>query len=520
MTTLTTSQQQDLAAKLADPMWRLSNLYKIIIKSPQGDTNDLVITFKPNRAQRRFIKRMWYRNVILKARQLGFTTLIALLWLDFALFNRNVRCGIIAQDREAAETIFRDKVKFAYNNLPPALKDNMPLARDSATELLFAHNNSSIRVATSMRSGTIHRLHVSEFGKICAKFPEKANEVITGSIPAVPLDGVTIIESTAEGQEGEFYLMTQAALALQQQGLQLTKKDYRMHFFAWWQEPGYAMPFGSANITPKDVEYFERIEAEMKVTITQEQREWYISTRDSDFSGSEEKMWQEYPSTPTEAFQVSTEGNYYANQMTVVRKQGRICTVPVLPKPVYTFWDIGNSDGCAIWFMQEANLQDRFIDYLEAHGEDLSYYATELQKRGYLYGGHYFPHDAAHTRLGTKNLSTVAMMKGLGLKNIIVVPQTPDINVGIQQTRDAFTSAWFDQERCKLGIQRLDNYKKRWNATEGRWSTHPAHDINSEGADSFRQYGQAKALGLIGLKPQPKAAPVVPFTPFDAEIGY
>src|SRR3546814_18785208 len=79
----------------------------------------------------------------------------------------------------------------------------MPLARDSANELLFAHNNSSIRVATSMRSGTIHRLHVSEFGKICAKFPDKAHEVVTGSLPAVPLDGIAIIESTAEGQSSE-----------------------------------------------------------------------------------------------------------------------------------------------------------------------------------------------------------------------------------------------------------------------------------------------------------------------------
>ena len=133
--------------------------------------------FIPNRAQKATFKSVMASKRHFKARQLGFTTLVCIVWLDTALFSENMRCGIIAQDREAAEVIFRDKVKFAYENLPEELKAAMPLARDSASELLFAHNNSSIRVATSMRSGTIHRLHISEFGKICAKYPDKAKKL-------------------------------------------------------------------------------------------------------------------------------------------------------------------------------------------------------------------------------------------------------------------------------------------------------------------------------------------------------
>lgn len=511
--------QQELFKNLSDPMWRLCNLYWIIIKENDEDTDGLVVKFKPNRAQRRFIKRLWHRNIILKARQLGFTTLIAIMWLDHALFNANSRTAIVAQDRDAAEIILRDKVKFAYDRLPEVLRQAMPLARESAKELLFAHNNSSVRVATSVRSGTIHRLHVSEFGKICAKYPLKAKEVITGSIPAVPKDGITVIESTAEGQEGYFFDMTQAAIALEDQGIILSKKDYRMHFYAWWEAPEYVMPEEASDINEKDAKYFDAVEAEMNITLTPEQRSWYVSTRETDFSGSDESMWQEYPSTPQEAFKVSTEGNYYVNQMTAARKQGRICNIPVLPMPVDTFWDIGNSDGVAIWFDQPIQFEDRFIDYLEAHGEDLSYYVLELQKKGYVYRNHYLPHDAAHKRLAIKNKSTVDMLKELGLVNIIVVPVTPDINLGIQQTRSAFPSAYFDQERCKLGIKRLDNYKKKWNATDGRWSSEPSHDINSEGADSFRQWGQAKALGIIKGKEPPKAKVFVP-SPIDPVMGY
>jgi hypothetical protein len=491
------NSKEALARLMADPMWRISHLYKIIIKGDDDDEEGLVVQFKPNRAQRRFIGRLHHRNIILKARQLGFTTLIAIVWLDHALFNANSRCGIIAHDRDAAKVIFRDKVKFAYENLPAELRAAMPLKADNADELLFAHNNSSVRVATSMRSGTIHRLHISEFGKICAKYPDKAKEVITGSIPAVPLRGITIIESTAEGAEGEFHDMTQRAISIQEQGKTLTEKDWRFHFFPWWDEQQYRMTPGGAVITTKDEEYFARIEAEMNTTIDAGQREWYVATRDTDFSGNDERMWQEYPSTPKEAFQVSSEGCYYNKQITAARKQGRVLSIPVLNVPVNTFWDIGNSDGVAIWFHQQVGMEDRFIAYYEAHGEDLKHYARYLQDTGYVWNKHFFPHDANHKRLSDTNKSTKEMMEDLGLRNIEIVPVISDIGTGINITRDAFPSAYFDEAGCKQGFAHLENYKKTWNERDGRWSDTPKKDATSEGADAFRQWAQAKSGGMI-----------------------
>lgn len=486
----------ELKRLLSDPMWRIQNLYKIIVKG-DDEAEGLVLPFKPNAAQLEFLDRLWHRNIILKARQLGFTTLISIVWLDHALFNANSRCGIIAQDREAAEVIFRDKVKFAYDNLPAHLKKAMPLARDSATELLFAHNNSSIRVATSMRSGTIHRLHISEFGKICAKYPEKAEEVVRGSLPAVPLSGVAIIESTAEGQEGKFYEMTQAAKASADAGKQLTERDYRFHFFPWWADPNYRMDPERVIITDKDEKYFDSIEAGQNCTLDDRQRAWYVATRDADFAGDQTSMWQEYPSTPTEAFQVSTEGCYYTEQITTARKKGRILAIPELDEPVNTFWDIGNSDGTAIWLHQQVGMEDRFIGYIEGHGETLKHYVKELQDTGYVWNKHFLPHDAAHKRLSDTNKSTKQMLEDLGLRNTSVVPQITDLLAGIQMTRAAFGSAYFDETACKTGVQRLENYKKRWDSTNGRFSSEPKKDINTEGADAFRQWAQAKSKGMI-----------------------
>jgi len=494
---------------LKDPMWRICSgkLYKIIIKGELPE-DDLVVAFKPNRAQRLFLGRLHHRNIILKARQLGFTTLIAIAWLDHALWVPNSRCGIVAQDRESAEVIFRDKVKFAYENLPAMIKQWATLEKCTASELVFAHNNSSIRVATSMRSGTIHRLHVSEFGKICAKYPEKAAEVVTGSIPAVPTSGVTVIESTAEGAEGEFYDMTQRALALQNQGKKLNQKDWRMHFYAWWDNPEYEIDPAGVVITDKDHEYFDKIEADMNTTIRARQRAWYVATREADYPNRPERMWQEYPSTPSEAFQKSTEGNYYAKQMTILRKQGRICTVPVLDKPVNTYWDIGNSDGCAVWFHQQLGVEHRFIRYYEEFGENLRHYYKYLQDTGYIWGKHYLPHDADHKRLSDDNRSVAEMLADMGLKNVEIVPRITQIGTGIEMTRSALGQVWIDEVNCAQGIKRLDNYKKKWSSTQARYIDEPDHD-GSEGADAFRQFAQALDGGMISSgmpKPSKKSA--------------
>lgn len=484
----------ELQWALRDWRWRIGSgqLYWIMIKG--DDTEEVTrLRFIPNAAQWRFIENVWYRNVILKARQLGFTTLISILWLDHALCAADQRCGIVAQDREAAAAIFRDKVKFAYDNLPEPIRSAAPLARESADEILFAHNNSSIRVATSMRSGTIHRLHVSEFGKIGAKYPDKAKEVITGSIPAVPQNGVLVIESTAEGQEGEFYNICKRAEALAQSGKELTVKDYKFHFEPWHANPEYEMDAAGVIITAKDHEYFDRIEGEAKTTLSFRQRAWYVATRDTDFSGDPAKMWQEYPSTPDEAFQQSTEGSYYAIQLAAARRDHRICKVrPVQHVPVNTFWDIGASDGTGIWLHQQIGVEHHFIGYIEAWGEPYSWFVKRLQELGYLWGTHYLPHDAEHKRQqGARVAAPIDMLEEMtpGWR-WETIPRVDEIQHGIQRVRDVFGQCWFDEVACKDGLAHLSLYSKEWNTRLGCWKDIPKHDVHSEAADAFRQFAQ------------------------------
>lgn len=506
----------DLIEALGSVEWRIGSgrLYKIMIKAdPDDDDPDVdhsavtVLPFLPNSAQQDLLTSLHNRTVILKARQLGFTTAISLSWLDHALFNANQRVGIIAQSIDDAAAIFRDKVRFAYDNLPVFLRQRFPLARDSAKELLFAHNNSSIRVSTSMRSATIHRLHVSEMGKIAAKFPEKAVEIVTGALPAVPVSGIAVMESTAEGQSGEFYEIAIRAQKLSQLGRPLSPAEWLFKFYPWFTDPNYRMNPEFVRITEADHSYFARVEAIMNVSIDTWQRAFYCAKRDNDFSGNVEKMWREMPSTPDECWQKSIEGTYYAPQLAAARIAGRIGVVPhVQSVPVNTFWDIGSGDGTGIWLHQWIGATNHFIGYIEGWGQGYAHYVKLLRETGFVFGGMFLPHDAVQERqLESKVGAPLGMLQELAPDwNFIIVPRVSYLQHGIDMTRTAFNTYWFDEKNCKAGLDHLALYKKKWNTRLGMFVEEPEkQDGHSEAADALRQHGQGFDPALIKIATRP-----------------
>lgn len=432
------------------------------------------------------------------------STLACILWLDTSLFAKDpINCAIIAQDRDTASKLF-DKVTFAYDGLPDVLRAMCPVEKRTSEEIKFAHNGASIRVAVSARGGTIHRLHVSEMGKIGAKYPQKAREIVTGSIPAVPSNGVVIVESTAEGQSGRFYEMVKAANELKQSGRTLTTRDYRLHFFAWWQEPSYVLDPRGIELTPADKLYFKEVEGITGHALTPAQKAWYVATlRSADFAGERPLMWQEYPSYIEEPFKVALDGAYYTQQLATARLNDRIRQVlPVeAGVPVNSFWDIGQNDATAIWLHQLVGPEHRFIGFHKATGEPPAYYAKWLADRGHVYGRHYLPHDAEHKRLGTdpeRNFSFREIMERLMPgQRFERVPRIDYVLNGIQQTRIALASCWFDETECDEGLKDLSMYRKEWDETRGVWKDRPFHGPESNAADAFRQFGQALANGEV-----------------------
>lgn len=498
---------EDLARCLADPWWRLCSgqLYRITIKAAEGET---VVPFIPNRAQRRLMERLWHRNVLLKARQLGMTTLVSILWLDHATWNDNQLCVQVAQTREDAEAIFKGKVLLAYDNLPEPIKLLRKEKTRSKTELELS-NGSIIRVATSARGGTPHRLHISEMGKIAAKFPDKAEEIVTGGFPAVPIDGVLIVESTAEGQDGHFKSMVDTAMELAESGVKLNPKQMRFHFFPWWEEPAYCLDddhAGRVAISPKEHEYFDKLEPKIDRKLSLGQRAWWVTTLLTDCSGDIELMWREYPSLPEEAFQVSIEGTYYAEQLRIARESSRIGRFPYLDGyPVNTFWDIGSSDGTAIWLHQAVGHEQRFFAFVEDWDRPYSHFISELQRiglqHGVIWGTHHLPHDADHKRQQGRAVTSpkdeLMNLKGIG-GTWITVPRVDELIHGVQLVRKKFSSYCFDEAGCKEGLEHLAGYKKKWNRSTSKWSDEPVKNKHTEAADALRQHAQGwTGSGLV-----------------------
>lgn len=495
---------QEFGGLCCDHLWRLSHLYWI--KTEEGGEE---IQFKPNWAQQDFLETMWYLNIILKARQLGFTTLIVLYMLDMCLFNGGISAGIIADSETKAQEIFHDKIKFAYERLPSGLRSAVETVKDSVHGYEFS-NGSTIQVGTSMRGLTKQYLLVTELGKIAASDPAKATEIKTGSFNTVHAGQFLFVESTAKGRDGLFYDLVNNAREDQEKGRKLTELGFKFHFYPWFLDARYELDDEAAKsvvITKEDEIYFAKVEAEMNVELSIGQRAWYLEKK----RVQKEDMKSEYPSTPDEAFEVSGEGRIYRLEMSKVREEHRILPkIPVLPDvPVDVFFDIGgasggpSSDYMACWFVQRVGMENRILRFHQDTGRGIGWWATYLKSHGYLLRHVYLPHDGKHKRLTLKDAgqSVEDLFIGAGFRpaDIVVVDRVEDKwHDGIGSVRNVFPTVYFDEENCAEGIRCLDNYKKVWNEQLGAWRNQPAHDEASHGADAMETFARSPVAIRMG----------------------
>ena len=483
--------------KLADPLYRLNNLYYITDKTGKK------VKFKMTAEQLAYFQGEHHKNIILKARQLGFTTQVCIMQLDCALFESK-KCALIAHTLHDAKRLFREKVKFAYDNLPELVRLANPVKIETKEELVF-NNGGSITVSTSFRGGTLQRLHVSEFGKICAKYPDKAREIVTGAFEAVPIDGIATLESTAEGRQGYFFEYCQQAEKDQLANKVLTAQDWRFFFFSWWQNPDYQMP--AVELPERLVSYFNELKAKHGISTTAEQQAWYYAKEKT----LGDDMKREYPSIPAEAFAQSIEGAYYAKQFGFLYANNRITDLPDNSHlPIDTYWDLGVSDSTTIWFIRQVGDEYHVVDYYENSGEGLNHYLKVLKDKGYKYGRHVAPHDIDNRQLGANRAKSLRELARDGYEidgerysvSFDVVPRTTNVNEDIEKVRQILPKCAFDAIKCEQGIKALESYRKEWNDKLGVWRDRPLHDWSSHGADAFRYFAtyQTKQQYATSLK--------------------
>lgn len=226
-------------------------------------------------------------------------------------------------------------------------------------------------------------------------------------------------------------------------------------------------------------EYFDKL-ALQGIDLTDGQKRWYSKK----FELLHEDVLREYPSTPEEAFMASQEGYWYTTQLRELYASGRVTKISYdRAIPVLTAWDLGQADFSSIFFYQiPPSGEIKIIDYWEATDTPIDQIAQILTAKGYTYGSHIWPSDARAR--GRGGITFEQQARGVNLQGIVL--EQHGLLDGINLVRTKLSQMWFDQEKCKVALEHLEKYKKKWNNVMGGFTSEPLHDEHSHCCDALR----------------------------------
>lgn len=188
-------------------------------------------------------------------------------------------------------------------------------------------------------------------------------------------------------------------------------------------------------------------------------------------------------------FNSAMPGAYYAKELWRAREEDRITRVPYQGVvPVDTWWDLGIDDSMSIWFSQDCGREIHLIDYYENRGEGLMHYASvldeKMRKWNGIYGRHTAPHDITVREIGSgKTRLTTA--GDLGIKfNVAQRPAAKED--GIQAVRNIFPILYFDEDKCRTGLDGLASYRSEYDEVKRVLKRVPIHDWASHPADALQ----------------------------------
>lgn len=244
-----------------DPLWFLENFWHVLNPATfrwekfalrdyqQKELARLVETTRMERA----------REVRLKARQIGWTTMGSAFMFHDAFFNDNHPWLLTSQGEDEAKDTLATKVKVPYNMLPIWLRERGPKVIDQNSERMTLDNGSTIlsipSTSSSGRSKSVYGVLVDEYAYV-----QDAEGLLTALDPLCY--GPLVVFSTANGMGNPFHKLWVDSTRID--------SEWRGAFEPWWVVPG------------RDEVWYER-----------EKRK---------YRGREHEFYQEYPSTPEEAF--------------------------------------------------------------------------------------------------------------------------------------------------------------------------------------------------------------------------
>jgi hypothetical protein len=172
--------------------------------------------------QKQALSDLGNKNIILKARQIGFSTISVALFYLKTITQQGANTKIIANKSEIA-TVLLDTIKIIHNSIPENLRP--PCDYNNRYEFFFKKTQSRLSISASTkdvgRGETIHNLLCSEVA-----FWDNADEAMLGLLECVPSSGFIIVESTPNGVGNWYHRRYTEAKDL---GWKALKYDWQCH---------------------------------------------------------------------------------------------------------------------------------------------------------------------------------------------------------------------------------------------------------------------------------------------------
>lgn len=481
--------------KLYDhPIWRIGNLYHCIDSSK-------TVKFKPRPAQCVLIYWIFVlgrnRFTILKARQLGFSTCIAIIGLDETVYNKDTTFNIVSNTEDSAKKFLREKINFSLEKLPRGVIHEIPDGNKNASEIVFG-DNWAITSKVRHRSGFSSVLWISEWGDVAATDPIRSEEIRTGAIPTASSDNCLVFnESTFKGPAaGDFY--DSIMLAKKTTEERCSPKSYWYMFFPWFFEERYRTECQPEWIEQRTHQYFEDLVKKLKedgnpYTFDKEQMYFWQET------GYEQgpKMQREYPSTEEEAMTAPVAGAFYAERMIELERQGKICEFEWdRTKPIYAVCDVASEDPFSIWLVQT---DGRSIDIIYSHEEKnktASHFVNLFHQMGFPIRRWILPWDAQAKNAAFGWVSDFKKAGALDVK--MLKKYNGSVSMQIDHMLTVFPRLRFRKTPTIDGRVSVSAY--HWEeALPGQLKPKPVHDANSHYGSSFGYIGEAEKMGMFRL---------------------
>ncbi|MCR2042624.1 hypothetical protein NSA23_00705 [Anaerosalibacter massiliensis] len=292
-----------------DPRLWLLNFVKIL------DNKNEMIPFKLNEEQEHFVSDMGRYNIILKSRQLGFSTLSLglMLWSAYQIPNSNYL--MVCHEEKALQNLFH-RLKLMQRSIPDVVR--LKEKRSNRNELLL-ENGSRIAVQVFSsdvgRSHTLQMIHISELAMVIKDDVKKQGLLALEQALAKNNTSKLIIESTAKGYDFYHAIWQNAEKGRSKYKpffYPWTSKTHAMQFkteieeaVRWYESTNHGRPLSSdpLELTP----YERKLLEDTKVTLRQ------LMWRRYKMQDMKDLFVQEYPAYPSECFVSTNKGVFDTN---------------------------------------------------------------------------------------------------------------------------------------------------------------------------------------------------------------